>query len=129
MLGLQLNIPMETLNEDGFYSKSKMGPGYVGLSYSELWEAVAEDKIPGNVTLSKTMAEAKGDAILEFDQSKVIMEGLSLQPALVAIHTNTRRLGDYVDAREMDAIFLSEGREIVQQIAWFFKTSPMIKGR
>lgn len=117
------------LNEDGFHSKSNTGPGYIGLSYAELWEAVAEDKIPGDVTLTKTLAEARGDAVLEFDRSKVIMEGLSLQPALVAIHTNTRGLGNYVDAREMDAIFLSEGREVVQQIAWFFKTSPMIKGR
>jgi hypothetical protein len=118
---------MTTLNEDGFHSKTKMGPGYVGLSYDELWEAVAEDRIPGKIVLHKTLAEAKGHAVLEFDRSKVITEGLSLQPALVAIHTNMRGLNNFLAEREMDAMFINEGRDQIEKMAWFFRTSPMVK--
>ncbi len=117
------------LNEDGFISKSKMGPGYVGISYDQLWEAIAEDRLPGNVTFVKTMAEARGYVVMEFDQSKIVVESVSLQPALVAIHTNKRGLDNFLAEREMDALFLNEGRDQIEKMAWFLRTSPMVKFR
>ena len=119
------------LNEDGFYSKSKMGPGFVGLSFADLWEAISEDRIPGDVTFVKTLAEAKGQAVMEFDRSKIVVESVSLQPALVSIHTSKRGLDNFLCEREMDALFLDEAasRQQVEQMAWFLRTSPMMKFR
>lgn len=119
---------MANLNEDGFFSKSG-GRGFVGMSYAELWEAVAEDRIPGDVVFAPTMMEAKGVAIMEFDKSKLLSESVSLQPALVAIHTSRSGLGSFISEREIDAMFIAEGREQTEMMIWFFKTSPMVKTR
>lgn len=119
-----------TIMEDGFHSRTSLGAGYVGLTYPELWESIAEDAIPGEVKMSKTMAEAlkEGPVVMEFDKSKFILESVSLQPALTAIHVNRRELSNFLDSRDLDSVFLNEdAKQQTEMMSWFLRTSPLVR--
>ena len=117
-----------TLMEDGFFSRSNSGIGYVGLSFEQLWEAIAEDAIPDDAKMETLREDATGDVIMEFDRSKIVLEGVSLQPALQFIYVNKRLLERFLGERELDAVFLKEdARQQTEMMIWFLRTLPMMK--